>query len=91
MHDKQIKAIELAIKALVRERRRLYAAGETAYRQGVRIDHLDKDGVVGELFVFVEDSHQSYAEYTDAIQELEDLIEILEDSGVTLEQPELMP
>lgn len=39
--------------------------------------------VTGELFRFAEDGHTSYMQYTLAIQELEDLIDILGDPGVT--------
>jgi len=79
---KQVKALRLAIEALTRERRRLCAAGNHAYRHGIRTDEVNSDGVTGVLFSFAEDDHQSYDEYTAAINELEDLIEILADPGV---------
>lgn len=82
-HTKQIKAIKLAIESLQRERRRLYAASEAAYRQGIRRDFLNSNSIVGELFSFAEEDHKKYKEYTDAMNELEDLIDILTDKGVT--------
>jgi len=90
-HAKQIKAINLAIEALKRERRKLYAAGEAAYNQGMRTDVINTNGTTGELFAFAEDGHKGYTEYTDSIQELEDLKDILLDPGVTKDQIEMFP
>jgi hypothetical protein len=87
--SKQTKAIYLAIDALERERRRLYAAGEAAYQQGIRTVKIDNEGVTGEAFTFAEEGHAGYIEYTEAIQQMQDLIEILTDPGVTKAQPEL--
>lgn len=88
-HAKQIKAIKLAIETLQRERRRLYAAGNAAYYQGFRTDRVNKNDVVGELFVFAEAGHENYKEYSCAIQELEDLIDILQDTGVMRDQKKM--
>jgi hypothetical protein len=46
-NNQQIAAIHLAIAALERERRRLYAAGNAAYNQGIRTDVVNSDGVTG--------------------------------------------
>lgn len=81
-HRQQVKALKLAIEALGRERRRNFAAGDHAYRLGMRRDEVNRDGITGELFAFAEDDHRSYMEYTKAISELEDLIEIITDPGV---------
>ena len=83
IHSKQISAIKLSIECLERERRAKFAAGEAAYCHGLRQDTLDSDGITGDGFKWVEQDHKEYRRYTDAIQELEDLIEILEDPGVT--------
>jgi hypothetical protein len=83
-NNQQIAAIHLAIAALERERRRLYAAGNAAYNQGIRTDVVNSDGVTGELFTFAEDSHKGYKEYTDAINALGDMIEILQDPGAVV-------
>lgn len=89
IHSKQISAINLSIDALTRERRKLHAAGEHAYQQGIRPVELNSNGIEGVGFLFAEDGHAGYVEYTKAIQELEDLIEVLTDPGVTHEQPRL--
>ncbi len=86
-----IAALRLAIEALTRERRRLHAAGEAAYNQGIRTDVIESDELTGVLFSFAEDGHRSYAEYTKAIQELEDLIEVLTDPGVTYDNHSDLP
>lgn len=89
LHNKQISAIKLSIEALTRERRKLYAAGEHAYmRQGLRPVEYSGD-IEGTGFLFAIEGHKGYTEYTNAIQELEDLIEVLTDPGVTHEQPRL--
>jgi hypothetical protein len=69
---KQLKAIDLAVKALTERRRKLYAAGESAFQKGID-------------FTFALDGHRHYDEHTQAIRELEDLKEILTDPGVTVE------
>jgi hypothetical protein len=90
MHTKQIKAIRLAVESLARERRRLYAAGEAAYNQGIRRDSLDAEEIKGDLFAFGEDDHENYVEYSDAIDQLLDMIEILTDPGAETEQERLL-
>lgn len=86
IHRKQISALELAIDALT-DKRRKFAPGEKAYtRQGLRPDKMQDEEFTYTGFVFVEQDHKSYTEYTQAIQELEDLIEILEDPGVTVDE-----
>lgn len=89
LHKKQISAIKLSIDALTRERRKLHAAGEHAYQQGMRPVEINSNGIEGTEFLFAQDGHTGYIEYSDAIQELEDLIEVLTDPGVTCEQPRL--
>lgn len=89
IHNKQIAAIKLAIESLKKERRAHFAAGGHAYRNGMRTDVIDSEGVTGVGFSFAEDGHASYTQYTDAIQELEDLIEVLTDPGVTRDQERL--
>lgn len=86
---KQVPALQLAIEALTRERRRICAAGEAAYRTGIRKNMINSEGVTGEVMSFAEDGHKGYTEYSNAIRELEDLIEIVTDPGPTKEQPEL--
>lgn len=82
IHDKQVAALNLAIRSLTSDRRRLYAAGDHAWLSGLRTDTIQDDEVSGELFSFAEDGHKSYEEYTEAIQQLEDMIEIFTDPGV---------
>ena len=72
----QKKAIQLAIMTLKDWRRRNYTAGEAAYQSGVR------------GLTFADNGHKHYVEYSEAIQQMEDLIEILEDPGVTVETVE---
>lgn len=83
--QKQIKAIKLAISSLERERRTKYAAGNVAYLSGIRSSSM-KGEYTGELFQWVEDDHKSYQEYSDAISQLEDLIEVLEDTSVPVKR-----
>ena len=75
----QIKACELAIGALERERRAKFAVGNAAYAAGVRGDVLEGE-VGGAPFQWVEADRKGYLEYSEAIRELEDTIEILEDA-----------
>lgn len=89
LHNKQIFAIKLSIESLTRERRKLHAAGEHAYQHGIRSVEINSNGIEGTEFLFAEDGHAGYIEYTNAIQELEDLIEVLTDPGVTHDQPRL--
>lgn len=91
VHNKQIQALTLAIGALHREKRRLYAAGNAAYtRSGVRTEKFDVGGIKGENGSWAEKDHQSYIQYEQTIQELQDLIDILSDHGVTREQEMLL-
>ena len=69
---KQLKSLDLAIKALTERRRKMYAAGESAFQKGID-------------FTFAVDGHRHYDEHTQAIQALEDLKDILADPGVTVE------
>lgn len=71
----QVKAIELAIQALEERRRRNYAAGEAAYQKSIDLE-------------FAIRAHKHYTEHTEAIRQLEDLIEILTDPGATVEPEE---
>ena len=68
----QKRALELGIKALQEIRRRRYASGEEAFKQGVD-------------FTFAIDGHRHYTEYTEAIQQLDDLIEILQAPMATVD------
>ena len=81
IHRKQITALKLAIESLKRERRRLHAAGDHAYRKGFRTVDLGKGRITGTTLGFAEADHAGYVEYTQAIQQLEDLIEIILDPG----------
>lgn len=85
IHDKQVAALKLAIVSMTEKRRRLYAAGNHAWLSGLRTDTIPGNEVSGELFSFAEDGHRSYEEYTDAIQQLEDMIDIITDPGVVRE------
>lgn len=80
-HAKQISALKLAVECLERERRARYAAGEAAWRQGIRPTEM-KGEISGVQFSFAEDGHKKYLEYSQAISQLEDLQEILTDPGV---------
>lgn len=91
IHAKQITALNLAVECIERERRTKYAAGEAAHRQGIKSDIINSDGIMGTAFDWVEDDHKSYERYTKAIQELEDLIDILNDPGVTYENNTDLP
>lgn len=62
--SKQIQAVKLAVEALKRERR-LYATQEAMFKHG---------------FENTENGHKHYVQHTEAIQELEALIEILTDN-----------
>lgn len=86
-----IAALKLAIEALERERRRLHAVGEAAYQHGIRTDVIESDELTGVLFSFAEDGHKGYVEYTRAINELGDLIEVLTDEGVTYDNHSDLP
>jgi hypothetical protein len=81
LNQKEIKALKLAIKVLQTERRRHFAAGESAWRAGIRKDIIQDEEIMGVGFGWVEDDHFSYQEYSQAIERLEDLIEILSDQG----------
>jgi hypothetical protein len=87
---KQTAALTLAIRALGVERRRHFAAGEAAYQAGIRADKIDTDGIQGEAFTFAEEGHKHYVEYTKAMQELEDLIEIVNDEPAMIDPPKNM-
>jgi hypothetical protein len=82
----QLKAIDLAIEAIEDVRRRKFAAGDAAYRQGIRKDVIKDKSVTGTGFAWAEDDHNSYVELTQAIRQLEDLKEILVDPGVTIDE-----
>lgn len=82
--SKQIAAIKLSIKALEHERRRLHAAGEYAWQSGIRPDVIDDKDVQGIQFSFAEDGHKGYVQYTEAIGEMDDMLEALQDADATL-------
>lgn len=75
----QIKAFKLAIEVLQRERRAKFATGNVAYLSGVRGSVMEGE-ITGAPFQWVEDDRKSYIEYSEAIRQLEDMIEILEDA-----------
>lgn len=70
--------MKLAIDALEKERRARYATGHAAYMQGIRKSVMEGE-FTGDLFGWVEDDHKRYLEYSDAIQQLEDMIEVIEE------------
>ena len=76
--NQQIKAIKLAIGSLERERRTKFSAGNSAYLSGIRMSIMEGE-ISGTSFQWVEDDRKSYEEYSEAIRQLEDMIEILED------------
>lgn len=76
--SKQIKSLKLAIKALENERRTNYAAGNAAYRSGFRGASMKGD-ITGDPSRWADIAHQNYIEHTEAIRQLEDMIEILEE------------
>jgi len=83
--SRQIKAIKLAIEALVKERRK-FSSGHVAYeQQHIRPVEINSEGITGVTMGFAEDEHRKYKELDDAIQAMEDLIEIITDPGVTYE------
>lgn len=59
-HSKQISAIRLAVGALERERRRNFAAGDHAYRHGMRSYEINGNGITGVGFGFAQDGHENY-------------------------------
>ncbi len=77
----QIAALKLAVECLERERRRHYAVGDHAWRHGYPADKLDEDGIKLEGS-FAEESHVGWVRYAEAIRQLEDLQEIIQDPGV---------
>jgi hypothetical protein len=79
------KAIDLAIQALTYYRRAKYATGEDAYRRGIKADQMT-GMITGAPFSWVEEEHNHYMECSRALQELEDLKEILSDPGVTIDE-----
>lgn len=88
-YAKLIKALKLAIGELETKRRRDFAPGEHAYQQGIRTVTLNSEGVTGELLSFAEDGHNGYMEYTQAIDEFEDWIEIFSDPGVVIDKAQM--
>lgn len=78
------KAIDLAIQSLTKERRQ-YRPGHFAYLHGIRPDVIDDKKVTGTSFLWAERDYHKHEEYSRAIQELEDLKEILADPGVTID------
>lgn len=77
---KQITALKLGIEVLERERRRLYAAGEYAWQEGIRATVIDSDGITGQAFSFADQGHRGYVRYSEAIAEYEDMIEALSEA-----------
>lgn len=86
---KQIAAIKLVIETLTEERRRRFAAGDAAYRSGIRPDKLSDGKITAAPFIWVEHDHAGWNRYSEAIQQLEDLIEIITDPGVTIEPEQI--
>lgn len=84
------KAIQLAIECVEVVRRQRYAAGDAAYRMGIRPDKIEDDEITGTAFLFAESDHAGYVELTEVIRQLEDLPEILADPGVTVEEQIIM-
>ena len=64
--------LELAISAMKTYRRAHFAMGEEAYKKGVD-------------FTFAVTGHANYVKYTEAIEKFEDLIDIMNDPGATIE------
>lgn len=83
---KQIAACKLAVKALTRERRRLHATGEHAWQEGHRPDVIDDPQISGVVFGFAEDDHKGYVKYSEAIQQMEDMIEALSEADAKLDE-----
>lgn len=85
--QRQIKAINMGIAALEDARRR-YSDAHYAYKNGLRADEIppNEDGITGTGFGWVESGEAKYQEYTNAITELNDLIEIISDPGATVEK-----
>lgn len=89
IHQKQIAALKLAIENLY-EKRRKYAAGHIAYtQQKIRTVEINGDGITGTTMGFAQQEHEDWTRYDEAITQLEDLIEILQDPGVVRTQPTL--
>jgi hypothetical protein len=57
----------------------------------MRTIEINGDGVTGTTMGFAEGEHKKYIEYDDAILQLEDLIDILEDPGVTYDGESDLP
>jgi hypothetical protein len=78
------RAIDLAIQSLT-DARRKYAPGHAAYLQGIRVDVIKDKRVTGTGFTWAEEDYRKHEEYSQAIQEMEDLKEILADPGVVID------
>lgn len=90
-YAKLIPALKLSIEALEDKRRAKFAAGDAAYRQGIRNEPYSSKYANGVNFTFAEDDHKHYERYTKAIETLEDWIEVLQDPGVTYEDNADLP
>ena len=79
----QVSAYKLAIEALEDYRRSHYADAHDAYKRGLQADEVNGDGITGIGFAWVAEGEAHYQEYTKAISEMHDLLEMMEDSEVT--------
>lgn len=87
--SKQINACKTAIELFKKERRARYAAGEYAYRQGIREQEINDEGITGTAFAFANDGHKGYVHLTECIKEMEDMIESLQDAEVIISTHQL--
>lgn len=87
----QIASLKLAIRELEDARRCKYAAGHHAYRSGHRKSRIKGGKISGESFAFADEGEAHYQRYTKAMQDLNDMIEGLEDPGVTIIPAAMQP
>lgn len=81
-HTKQIKALQLAIVALTKDRRQ-HSPAHVAYRTGIRASKIVDPHTTGTSFLWVEEGEKKYQQYCEAISQLDDLIDILKEPPIT--------
>ena len=80
----QVRAIKLSIEVLTKARRE-FSPGHVAYtRNNIRPVEINSDGITGVDGLWAKIDHEKYMEYSEAIRQMEDLIEIFEDDAVTV-------
>ena len=75
------QAVKMAIDALEKERHQ-FSFGYHAYRNGIKPDVINDEDVTGVMFGTFQRDHQKYVKLDQAVQEMEDLLDILGDEPV---------